>query len=115
VGDILMIVRNNYTYMSDSDRVNFLANGDFAEIRKIRSFEELYGLRFATVELKLIDYPDEPPFEAMIILDTLYAHSPALDANQSTDWYRFVSEDYQDGENKKERMELIRKVPYLIA
>ncbi|HLT07687.1 MAG TPA: AAA family ATPase [Cyclobacteriaceae bacterium] len=115
VGDILMIVRNNYTYMSDSDRVNFLANGDFAEIRKIRSFEELYGLRFATVELKLIDYPDEPPFEAKIILDTLYAHSPALDANQSKDLYKFVSEDYQDVENKKERMELIRKDPYLNA
>src|SRR5690606_34976779 len=114
-GDILMIVRNNYTYMADSDRVNFLANGDFAEIRKIRSFEELYGLRFATVELKLIDYPDEPAFEAKIILDTLYSHSPALDANQSKELYKFVSEDYQDVESKKERMELIRKDPYLNA
>lgn len=114
-GDLLMIVKNNYTYMADSDRVNFLANGDFAEVRKIRSFEELYGLRFATVELQLIDYPEEPAFEAKIILDTLYSHSPALDANQSKDLYKFVSEDYQDVESKKERMELIRKDPYLNA
>lgn len=114
-GDILMIVKNNYTYMADSDKVNFLANGDFAELRKIRSFEEIYGLRFATVELKLIDYPDEPAFEAKIILDTLYSHSPALDTNQSKDLYKFVSEDYQDIESKKERMELIRKDPYLNA
>src|SRR5690606_31669412 len=88
-GDLLMIVKNNYTYMADSDRVNFLANGDFAEVRKIRSFEELYGLRFATVELQLIDYPEEPAFQAKIILDTLYSHSPALDANQSKDLYKF--------------------------
>jgi len=114
-GDILMIVRNNYTYMADSDKVNFLANGDFAEIRKIRSFEEMYGLRFATVELKLVDYPEEPPFEAKIILDTLYSQSPALDANQSKDLYKFVTEDYQDIENRKERTEAIRKDPYLNA
>src|SRR5690606_17096610 len=69
----------------------------------------------ATVVLKLIDYPDEPPFEAKIILDTLYAHSPVLDANQSKDLYKFVSVDYQVVENKKERMELIRKDPYLNA
>jgi len=77
-GDLLMIVKNNYTYMTDSDRVNFLANGDMAEIMKIRSFEELYGFRFATLELRLLDYPDEPHFEANVLLDTLYSAAPAL-------------------------------------
>lgn len=114
-GDILMIVRNNYTYMVDSEKVNFLANGDFAEIRKIRSFEEIHGLRFATVELQLTDYMEEPAFEAKIILDTLYSPSPALDAVQSGNLYKFVSEDYLDVESKKERKELIRKDPYLNA
>lgn len=114
-GDILMIVKNNYTYMSDSDKVNFLANGDFAEVRKIRGFEEMHGLRFATVELQLIDYPEEPSFEAKIILDVLYSHSPALDPQLSKDLYKFVSEDYQDVDNKRERRESIRKDPYLNA
>ena len=114
-GDFLMIVRNNYTYMADSEKVNFLANGDFAEIRKIRSFEDVHGLRFATVELQLTDYPEEPPFEAKIILDTLYSHSPALDADQSRELYKFVSEDYIDIESKKERMDSIRKDPFLNA
>lgn len=114
-GDMLMIVKNNYTYMSDSRTVNFLANGDFAEVRKIRSYEEMHGLRFATVELQLTDYPEEPPFEAKIILDTLYSHSPALDADQSRELFKFVSEDYQDIESKKERMAYIKKDPYLNA
>ncbi len=114
-GDMLMIVKNNYTYMADSDKVNFLANGDFVEVAKIRSFEELYGLRFATLELRLIDYPDEPYFEAKVILDTLYSNTPALSTDQYRELYRQVAEDYADVANKGERMELIKKDPYLSA
>ena len=101
--------------MADSDRVNFLANGDMAEIMKIRSFEELYGLRFATLELRLLDYPEEPHFEAKVILDTLYSPSPSLTREQYKSLYEQVSEDYADIANKTERMEMIRKDPYLNA
>lgn len=114
-GDLLMIVKNNYTYMAESDRVNFLANGDMAEVMKIRSFEELYGFRFATLELRLLDYPDEPHFEAKVLLDTLYSPSPSLTRDQYRTLYQQVSEDYADVASKVERMELIRKDPYLNA
>jgi len=112
-GDLLMIVKNNYTYMAESEKVNFLANGDFAEVIKIRSFEEMYGLRFATLELRLLDYPDEPYFEAKVVMDTLYSPNPALSPEQYRDLYRQVAEDYADLANKAERMELIKKDPYL--
>ncbi|MDN3669899.1 AAA family ATPase [Echinicola jeungdonensis] len=114
-GDMLMIVRNNYVYMADSEKVNFLANGDFVEVIKIRSFEEVYGLRFATLELRLIDYPDEPYFEAKVILDTLYSDTPALETEKSKALYQQVLIDYEGIENKKERMEMVRKDPYLNA
>jgi ATP-dependent exoDNAse (exonuclease V) alpha subunit len=114
-GDMLMIVKNNYTYMAESDRVSFLANGDFAEVIKIRSFEDMYGLRFATLELRLIDYPDEPNFEAKIILDTLHSYHPSLTAEQYQSLYKQVSEDYADIANKSERVELIKKDSYLSA
>ncbi|MDF2158520.1 AAA family ATPase [Algoriphagus sp. CAU 1675] len=114
-GDLLMIVKNNYTYMAESDQVNFLANGDMAEVMKIRSFEELYGFRFATLELRLLDYPDEPHFEAKVILDTLYSPSPSLTREQYRSLYDQVAEDYADVEKKQERLELIRKDPYLNA
>ncbi|MEN2282623.1 AAA family ATPase [Algoriphagus sp. SE2] len=114
-GDLLMIVKNNYTYMAESEKVNFLANGDMAEVMKIRSFEELYGFRFATLELRLLDYPDEPHFEAKVILDTLYSPSPSLTRDQYRSLYQQVSEDYADVASKVERMELIRKDPYLNA
>ncbi len=114
-GDLIMIVKNNYTYMQESEKVNFLANGDMAEVLKIRNFEELYGLRFATLELRLLDYPDEPNFEAKVILDTLHSSSAALDSNQYSDLYKQVSEDYADVANKVERQQLIKKDPYLNA
>ncbi|PSL07832.1 ATP-dependent DNA helicase [Cecembia rubra] len=114
-GDLLMIVKNNYAYMADSDKVNFLANGDFVEVIKIRSFEEMYGLRFATLELRLLDYPDEPFFEAKVIMDTLYSSGPSLSNEEYRSLYRQVSEDYADVANKAERMELIKKDPYLTA
>lgn len=72
-GDMLMIVRNNYFYLSEESSVGFLANGDFVEVMKIVRFEEMYGFRFATVLVRLIDYPEEPPFEAKVILNTLHS------------------------------------------
>jgi exodeoxyribonuclease-5 len=114
-GDLLMIVKNNYTYMAESEKVNFLANGDMVEVMKIRSFEEMYGLRFATLELRLLDYPEEPFFEAKVILDTLYSPSPSLTRDQYRNLYDQVAEDYADVANKTERMEYIRKDPYLNA
>lgn len=114
-GDLLMIVKNNYTYMAESEKVNFLANGDMVEVMKIRSFEEFYGLRFATLELRLLDYPDEPHFEAKVILDTLYSPSPSLTREQYRSLYQQVSEDYADVASKVERKELIRKDPFLNA
>lgn len=114
-GDLLMIVKNNYTYMAESEKVNFLANGDMVEVMKIRNFEERYGLRFATLELRLLDYPEEPFFEAKVILDTLYSSGPSLSREQYRSLYDQVSEDYADLANKTERMEYIRKDPYLTA
>ncbi len=114
-GDLLMIVKNNYTYMAESEKVNFLANGDMAEVMKIRSFEELYGFRFATLELRLLDYPEEPQFEAKVILDTLYSPSPSLTRDEYRSLYTQVSEDYADVASKTERRELIRKDPFLNA
>ncbi|MEX2511772.1 MAG: AAA family ATPase [Cyclobacteriaceae bacterium] len=114
-GDRLMIVKNNYTYMEESEKVNFLANGDFVEILKIRSFEEIYGLRFATLELRLVDYPEEVPFEAKIMLDTLHTSQPALPFEEWKKLYQAVEQDYLDLGNKTKIREAVKRDPYLNA
>ena len=114
-GDVLMIVRNNYHFLPENAPGGFLANGDFVEVLKIVRFEEYYDLRFATLELQLVDYPDQEPFEAKVILDTLHSPEASLNNEQYRKLYKDVSEDYMDVESKTERMKSIRKDPFLNA
>lgn len=114
-GEILMIVRNNYLFVPGDTPGNFLANGDFVEVQKIVSFEEMYGLRYATLMLKMVDYPEEPAFEAKVMLDTLHSESPALNNDQNKILYQQVKEDYADLATVKERKEAIKNDPYLNA
>ncbi len=114
-GDLLMIVRNNYFFLPEESAAGFLANGDFVEILKIKKHYEMYGFRFAEVVLRLIDYPDEPDFEAKIILETLYSDSPALSTEQNKKLYEAVAQDYTEIVNKRERQEAIRKNEFLNA
>lgn len=114
-GDMLMVVRNNYFYVPDDAPSGFLANGDFVEVRKIVSFEELYDCRFATLELVLLNGLENEPFEAKVLLDTLHTNAPALTAEQNKELYMTILEDYTGYSNKKELNEALSKDPYLNA
>ena len=74
----------------------------------------MYGLRFADLELQLIDYPDQPPFEAKVILDTLNSDSTSLTQEQNQQLYQEVLKDYQD-HKAAQRKKLLRNDPYLNA
>ncbi|WP_266364014.1 ATP-dependent DNA helicase [Tellurirhabdus rosea] len=114
-GDLLMIVRNNYSVLDDDSPAGFLANGDFVEVMKIRKREEVHGLKFATVMLRLVDYEEQPEFETKIILDTLYSASPSLGRDENKQLYESVQKDYFYIKSKRERAEAIRRDPYLNA
>lgn len=113
-GDLLMISRNNYNFATDKVPSGFLANGDFMEILKIKRTEELHGLRFADVEIRLTDYPDTEPFEAKIILDGLHSYTPALTQEQNQALYKSVLIDYMDLP-KKQQKEAMKEDKYLNA
>ncbi|GAB3938168.1 ATP-dependent DNA helicase [Larkinella terrae] len=114
-GDMLMIVKNNYTVLDDDSPAGFLANGDFVEVMKIRKREEQHGLKFATVTLRLVDLEEQPEFESKIILDTLYSPQPSLGREENKHLYESVQQDYFYIKSKKERSEAIRRDPYLSA
>jgi exodeoxyribonuclease-5 len=114
-GDMLMIARNNYTVLEEDSPAGFLANGEFAEVLKIRHKEEIHGFRFATVTLRLVDYEEQPDFDAKIMLDTLHTPVPSMSSEQYKTLYESVSKDYFYIKGKKERSEAIRRDPYLNA
>lgn len=113
-GDLLMIVKNNYFWLEANEKIDFIANGDIAEIVSINKYEEMYGFKFANVSLRLIDYPDIE-FDCKILLDTLSIESAALSLDQNRKLFDAVSEDYLDIRSKKKRWEEIKKNPYLNA
>lgn len=114
VGDLLLIVKNNYFWLEANEEIDFIANGDIAEIVSISKYEELYGFRFANVSLRLLDYPDVE-FDCKIILDTLNIESAALTTEQNRKLFDAVAEDYLDIRSKKKRWEKIRENPYFNA
>ncbi|MBP6385047.1 MAG: AAA family ATPase [Pseudarcicella sp.] len=114
-GDLIMVVRNNYHWLEETSPAGFLANGDFAEIIKVRGIQEMYGFRFINLTIRLIDYEDHPEIEVKALMDTLYAHTPTLSREQNKMLYDAVCEDYAHITLKKDRMEAIRKDDYLNA
>ena len=114
-GDKLMIVKNNYYWSEGSQTISFIANGDMAELRKIKHFEEIYGFRFADVELAFTDYPDQPNIEAKVLLDTLYSNSPSLTEEKNKQLFAAIEEDYMDIPNRRQRYKEMRKNPWFNA
>jgi ATP-dependent exoDNAse (exonuclease V) alpha subunit len=115
VGDILMIVRNNYFYLNNDSSTCLLANGDFVEVTGIRDYEESYGFHFATLSLKLLDYPNQEIFEAKVILDTLHSMTPSLPLEDYRKLYREVNKEHQDIKSQRKRNEVVLSDFYLNA
>ncbi|QNM86746.1 AAA family ATPase [Polaribacter pectinis] len=113
-GDYIMIVKNNYFWLQESSAAGFIANGDICEVLKLFSIKELYGFRFAEVEMRMIDYPDMQPFETVLLLDTLTSESPSLTYDESNKLYQAVKEDYAH-ETKYKQFLAIKKNKYFNA
>ena len=114
-GDIIMVVRNNYFILEPDSQAGFIANGEFAEVRKIVSFEEQYDFRFADIELQLIDYPDMQPFQAKVFLDTLHSNTSSLSSEESNSLYHKVKESYMDIKSRVKLKEALQNDEYLNA
>ena len=114
-GDKLMVVKNNYHWTEGIPEINFIANGDMAEIRKIKHFDEMYDFRFADVELSFADYPDAPNIEVKILLDTLNSNSASLTEEENRRLFQAIEEDYMDIPNRRERYKEMRKNPWFNA
>ena len=104
-GDRLMVVKNNYR--DDLEGTDYIANGDMAELVRIRHFEERYGLHFADATLAFPDYGGQE-IESKVLLDTLDSESPALTREQSQALWEGVSADYAHLPTKKKRYDAVR-------
>ena len=115
IGDSLMVVKNNYHWLSEEDPAGFIANGDTLRVQKIHTYKELYGFKFAQVTVQMADYPDQDPFETTLLLDTLHANTASLSQEQSQQLYQKVNEDYAHITSKYKRLQKVKENPYFNA
>ena len=99
-GDYLMVVKNNYFWLDSKSEAGFIANGDIIKILEIFSIQELYGFRFASVKISMVDYPNQKPFESVLLLDTLTSETPSLSYEESNRLYQEVLKDFEHETSK---------------
>ena len=115
-GDRLMIVKNNYFWVTTPTKLGgmYIANGDIATVQRIRNIHEQYGFRFAEVTLQFPDY-DDYELTATVLLDTLASEAPSLTREQQQQLYDRVMEDYADIPLKADRLKKLKQDRYYNA
>lgn len=114
-GDYLMIVKNNYFWLTETDQAGFMANGDIIEVMQVFGLKELYGFTFAHVKIRMVDYPEQRPIETVLLLDTISSESPALSYEDANRLYEEVLKDYEDEPSKYKKMQKLKENEYFNA
>lgn len=113
-GDIIMVVKNNYSFAKDDNDKDFIANGDVALVRRVRKYEEVHSFRFAEASLWM-NCDSEKEIDCKVMLSTLGSDAPALSREESSRLLSSVELDYADISRKAERYKAMKKDPYLNA
>jgi len=113
-GDMIMVVKNNYFWAEEYDNIDFIANGDIAEIVRIKSYSERYGYRFADLTLLFHDY-NNIEIDVKVILDTLTSEKASLSYEQNKELYAKIEEDFADIKNKSTKYKKIKNHPFFNA
>ncbi len=114
-GDYLMVVKNNYFWLKPSSDAGFIANGDIVEVLEIFSIKELYGFKFAEVKVRMTDYPNQKPFETVLLLDTIHAETPSLSYEDGNTLYQEVLKDYAHETSKYKKFLAVKNNKYFNA
>ena len=115
VGDLLMVVKNNYHWLNNKRDLGFIANGDIIKIEEIHSIKKLYRFNFAEVKISMVDYPKLNAFDTVLILDTLEINTPSLQFSSTTNLYQEILKDYMDIKTKYKRHLSVKKNKYFNA
>ena len=113
-GDRIMVVKNNYFWTEKYEDLPFLANGDILEINRLRNVREVYGFKFADVQLRSVDYDWE--IDAVLWLDTIGSDSPEANNELHRQLFNRIAEDYPElAHSRKKLIETIYLSPYYNA
>jgi exodeoxyribonuclease V len=117
-GDRMMVIRNNYYWLSLSQEkfnASFIANGDVIKISRVRSFEDRGPFRFCKAEITLMDYPEIPEREVILLCTTIWEESAGLKQEKMRELANLIALDYPDLSNARELKKAVYSDPYYNA
>ncbi|MDL2224269.1 AAA family ATPase [Bacteroidales bacterium OttesenSCG-928-M06] len=112
-GEMLMVVKNNYFWSENIPEMDFIANGDLMEIKRIKKRQEIYGFHFCDVIVYFPDYDKEADLK--IILETLHSNTSGLSKEMSDQLFFSILEDYSDIPTQREKMKKMKADPFFNA
>lgn len=105
-GDLLMVVKNNYSWLDENAPIDFIANGDIIEIKRVGRISDLYGYRFADITVGFVDYL-ELELDVKVVLNTLTHDGPAMPEKYYADMYEQLQDDYSELKDSNRRHQVI--------
>ena len=114
VGDLMMVVKNNYHWIDENEQVDFIANGDIFEITGIHGYTDRYNHRFADLRIRLIDYNDIE-LNVKVMLDVINLESASVPSEKNKEFFYAVAEDYKDVKPRKKMYEAVRENDFFNA
>ena len=82
-------------------------------MKKIRNYEEEYGLRFVNVRIRLVDFDVE--LETKLCLDAVYSEGPALPTDKSQQLFEELKIAYASEPSRRKMFEKIKADEYYNA
>lgn len=115
-GDRMMVLKNNYYWLKSNEySAGFIANGDTLEIKRVLRFEDRPPFRFCKASVKMVDYPDMPEFETILLCNTIWGEQPSLPQEQRMELARMVADDYPEITDSRNLKKAVQSDPYYNA
>jgi exodeoxyribonuclease-5 len=114
VGDLLLVVKNNYFWKDGEKKIDFIANGDIVKVERILGTEEVHGHKFADVEVSLPDY-GQVELQVKVLLDVIELETASLGREEQKGLYMSVAEDYPEASSRRQKAVKISTDPYYNA
>ncbi len=114
VGDLLLVVKNNYFWKDGEKKIDFIANGDIVKVERILGTEEVHGHKFADVEVSLPDY-GQVELQVKVLLDVIELETASLGREEQKGLYMSVAEDYPEAGSRRQKAVKISTDPYYNA
>ncbi|MFM9986635.1 MAG: ATP-dependent RecD-like DNA helicase [Flavobacteriales bacterium] len=115
--DRMMVLKNNYFWLDGKNPygAGFIANGDVIVVQRIRKFEERGAFRFARATISMVDYPDMPEFDVILLCNTIWEESASLSQTKLSELGNLIAEDYAHIPNLGQRKRAVYQDEYYNA